>query len=306
MQLLRAAYLIADPDLLENAVIRDGALVMKEDVVVAIGPWQDLEEKYRGLELLDIPYQSLVMPGLVNAHHHGRGLSTTQIGMVDQPLELWLPSFILYPPLDPYLDTLYTAARMLRSGVTTSLLSHSDSGPIETYRQSVYRSLEAYRDAGVRIAFALGHYDQNFLTYSSDEKFFSSLPASLAKQAREYFDPNTLYISSDDYFEVFEQLHRDLNGNSKARLLLSPCGFHWASNKLQQRMAQASHHYQTQVHLHALETPLQRSYAERTFAKSTARVLSENDLLGSQVSLAHGPSMTCSSMIFQLPLAWTA
>jgi 5-methylthioadenosine/S-adenosylhomocysteine deaminase len=292
MNLIRAAYVIADPTLLETSVIRDGALVFKDDVVVAVGPWHELQETYRGLEPLDIPYQSLVLPGLVNAHHHGRGLSTTQVGMADKPLELWLPSFILYPPLDPYLDTLYTAARMLRNGVTTSLLSHSDSGPLESYRHRAYRSLEAYRDAGVRIAFALGHFDQNFLTHVADEDFFLRLPASLARQAREYFNPNALYISSDDYFEVFGQLCRDFQNNPKARMLLSPCGFHWASAKLQQRMAEAAQHYQTQVHLHALETPYQRNYAERIFARSTARVLNENGLLGAHVSLAHGIHVT--------------
>jgi 5-methylthioadenosine/S-adenosylhomocysteine deaminase len=292
MQLLRAAYLIADPELLGESVIRDGALVIDGGVVVAAGSWQDLEKTYRGLRPLSLPHPSLIIPGLINAHHHGRGLSTTQIGMTDKPLELWLPSFLLYPPLDPYLDTLYTAARMLRSGVTTSLLSHSDSGPIESYRQRAYQRLEAYRDAGVRIAFALGHFDQNFLTYVAEEKFFSSLPAPLAKQAQHYFNPTTLYITTKDYFDVFEQLYHDLNGNPKARVLLSPCGFHWASNNLQQRVARTAERYQTQVQLHALETRYQHHYAERYFGKSTARVLEENGLLGSHVSLAHGIYVT--------------
>jgi 5-methylthioadenosine/S-adenosylhomocysteine deaminase len=292
MNLIRAAYLIADPSLLEASVLRDAALVINEDVVVAVGPWHELQETYRGLEPLELPYHSLVIPGLVNAHHHGRGLATTHVGMADKPLELWLPSFILYPPLDPYLDTLYTTTRMLQSGVTTSLLSHSDSGPIVSYRHRAYRSLEAFRDAGVRVAFALGHYDQNFLTHRTDEDFFSGLPTSLARQARQYFDPKTLYIKTEDYFDFFEELYRDLEANPKIRLLLSPCGFHWASNSLQQRMAQAAEHYQTQVHLHALETRFQRAYAEHTFGKSTARVLSENGLLGAHVSLAHGIHIT--------------
>jgi 5-methylthioadenosine/S-adenosylhomocysteine deaminase len=298
MNLIRAAYVIADPDLLAASVIRDGAVVFEKGQIIEVGAWQLLKEKYGGLEPLDVPYNSLVIPGLINAHHHGRGLSTTQIGMADKPLELWLPSFILYPPLDPYLDTLYTAARMLRSGVTSSLLSHSDAGPVETYRQRAQRSLEAYRDAGVRVAFALGHYDQNFLTHTSEEVFFSRLPKTLAAQARKYFDPATLYISSDDYFEVFEQLHRDFGNDPKAKMLLSPCGFHWASAKLQQRMAQASQFYQTQVHLHALETRHQRDYAQRMFAKSTARVLSENGLIGSHVSLAHGIHVTPEDIDF--------
>jgi 5-methylthioadenosine/S-adenosylhomocysteine deaminase len=292
MQLLRAAYLIGDPELLEASVIRDGAVVFDKGVVVAVGAWQDLEPTYRGITPLDIPYHSLIIPGLINAHHHGRGLATTQIGMVDKPLELWLPSFILYPPLDPYLDTLYTAARMLKSGVTTSLLSHSDSGPIEGYRQRTYRSIKAYQAAGVRIAFALGYYDQHFLTHVSEEEFFATLPAKLASQARRYFDPKNLYISAEDYFDFFGELHQEFQSDSKVRMLLSPCGFHWASSELQKCMTQASEHYQTNVHLHALETPYQREYAKRVFGKATTQVLSENGLLGPHVSLAHGIHVT--------------
>jgi 5-methylthioadenosine/S-adenosylhomocysteine deaminase len=291
MNLLRAAYVIADPSLLGASVIRDGAVVFENGQITEVGAWQDLQEKYAGLTPLGIPYESLVIPGLINAHHHGRGLSTTQVGMVDKPLELWLPSFILYPPLDPYLDALYTAARMLKSGVTTSLQSHSDAGPSEAYRYRAHRSLEAYQKAGVRIAFALGHYDQNFLTHTSEEKFFSTLPEALAKQARNYFDSETLYISTEDYFDSFRHLHQEFS-NSKTRLLFSPCGFHWASPALQRRMAEAAQHYQTQVHLHALETPYQRAFAEKTFGKSTAAVLGENGLLGEHISLAHGIYVT--------------
>jgi 5-methylthioadenosine/S-adenosylhomocysteine deaminase len=288
MNLLRSAYVIADPDLLEASVMRDGAIVFDKGQIVEVGAWQELQKKYSGLTPLELPYNSLVIPGLVNAHHHGRGLSTTQIGMVDKPLELWLPSFILYPPLDPYLDTLYTALRMLKSGVTTSLLSHSDSGPLESYKYGVYRSLEAYRDAGVRIAFALGHYDQNFLTHVSDEDFFLKLPEPLAIRARHYFDPKSLYIVADDYFSFFDHLFHELKGAQRARLLLSPCGLHWASQGLQKRTANAAERYQTQVHFHALETPRQRDYAQKVFGKATARVLNENGLLGHHVSIAHG------------------
>jgi 5-methylthioadenosine/S-adenosylhomocysteine deaminase len=287
--LLRAPHLIADPDLLESSVIQNGALVIDKGVVVAAGTWQELEVPYGGLEPLKLPEHSLIIPGLVNAHHHGRGLSTLHVGMVDKPLELWLPEFTLYPALDPYLDTLYTATRMLKSGVTTSLQSHSSPGPFEDYERGVYRSLEAYREAGVRVAFAIGLYDQNFLTHA-DETLFKTLPKDLQTKVSSYFAAT--YIDTNKYFSLFETLFHDTQHDAKINLFLSPCGLHWASREIQQRMARTAKKHQTGVHLHLLETSYQRDYAKQTFGKSAVNVLHDNGLLGEHVSLAHGIHVT--------------
>ena len=162
MLLLRADYLIADPSLLEYSVIRDGALIVEKGRVVATGPWAELKKQYAHLESLCAPEDRLIIPGLVNAHHHGRALDTRQVGMKDKPLELWLPSFLLYPDADSYWETLLCAARMLKGGVTTSLQAHSHPGSFRAYERNVRCSLNAYRDAGVRVAFAMGIYDQSF------------------------------------------------------------------------------------------------------------------------------------------------
>jgi len=45
----------------------------------------------------------LAMPALVNAHDHGRAVSTSPIGGDAKPLESWLPYFALFPSVDPYL-----------------------------------------------------------------------------------------------------------------------------------------------------------------------------------------------------------
>lgn len=285
--LLRADYLIADPSLLERGVIRDGALVMESGRVVAVGPWVEVKRQYAHLKPLVAPENRLVIPGLVNAHHHGRALDTRQVGMEDKPLELWLPSFLLYPDADSYWSTLLCAARMLRGGITTSLQAHSHPGPFRAYERNVRRSLDAYHDAGVRVAFAMGLYDQKFLAYEADDAFGKRLPEPLHRELLRHFPPKTLYIDTDAYFGLFETLLDECRANDRVRLLLNPIGLHWASDALLGRMREARERLGVGIHLHLLETPYQKVYAERLFGKTPAEVLLAFGLLGEHTSLAH-------------------
>ncbi|MCZ7571227.1 MAG: amidohydrolase family protein [Ardenticatenaceae bacterium] len=287
--LIRAEYLICDPDLLEASVITDGALVIDAGKVIAAGPWAELRTDYSHLTPLGGPRDWLVIPGLINAHHHGRGIATESVGMQDAPLELWLPGFMLYPNFDTYWNTLYTAARMLRSGITASVQSHSSTGPFPAYRESVERALAAYHDAGVRVSFALGHHDQNVMAaYVSDEEFLGSLPLALQVEARHWFHYPDIYISTDQYFTLFEELwHRCKQAYPRARLLFSPVGLQWASDALLSRLAAAARDYATGVHLHLLETKYQCTYVYRRFGCTAVEVLQKFDLLGPGTSLAH-------------------
>ena len=60
----------------------------------------------------------VVLPGFVNAHHHV-GLTPLQLGAPDLPLELWANYRLGARRVDIYLDTLYSALELVRSGVTT-------------------------------------------------------------------------------------------------------------------------------------------------------------------------------------------
>ena len=286
-RLLRADYLVADPSLLEQGVIRDGALVVKQGNVVAAGPWTELKKQYAHLPPLFPPENRLIIPGLVNAHHHGRALDTRQVGMVDKPLELWLPSFVLYPEVDSYWETLLCAARLLQGGVTTSLQAHSHPGPFAAFERNVRRSLEAYRDAGVRTAFAVGLYDQKFLAYETDDRFLKRLPGPLRRELSNHFSLENLYVDTDAYFALFETLLDEYKTDDTVRLLLNPIGLHWASDTLLRRMQEARDRLGVGLHLHLLETPYQKAYAARMFGQTPAEVLQAFGLLDEHTSLAH-------------------
>ncbi|MFZ5453119.1 MAG: amidohydrolase family protein [Thermodesulfobacteriota bacterium] len=106
----------------EREIFSPGAVALKGEEIVAVGPPEDLYKRYTPAKVLDYP-QGLIMPGLINAHTHAamslfRGLAD------DLPLEDWLNSHIFPAERQLNGDFVYWGAKlavaeMLLSGTTT-------------------------------------------------------------------------------------------------------------------------------------------------------------------------------------------
>ncbi len=107
----------------EFRVIEDGAVAVKGDKIVAVGPASELESAYRAEEINQCDGQAIT-PGLINAHTHApmtllRGLAN------DRRLDVWLMGYMMptehefVTPEFCYLGTQLACAEMIRSGVTT-------------------------------------------------------------------------------------------------------------------------------------------------------------------------------------------
>jgi 5-methylthioadenosine/S-adenosylhomocysteine deaminase len=101
----------------------DGALAVKDDTIIAVGPTAELSAQYQAAQVVDCSGQVL-MPGLINAHTHVpmtllRGLAD------DLRLDVWLLGYMMpverefVSPDFVRLGTSIACAEMLRSGVTT-------------------------------------------------------------------------------------------------------------------------------------------------------------------------------------------
>src|SRR5574340_444805 len=100
-----------------------GALAVKGDSILAVGPQETILAEYEAAEKLDCDGKTL-MPGLINAHTHVpmtllRGLAD------DLRLDVWLMGYMMpvereyVSPEFVRLGTLLACAEQIRSGVTT-------------------------------------------------------------------------------------------------------------------------------------------------------------------------------------------
>jgi 5-methylthioadenosine/S-adenosylhomocysteine deaminase len=103
--------------------LEDGAIAVDQDTIVALGRKEDILPEYQGRVTIDVP-DSIIMPGLVNAHTHAamtcfRGIAD------DMELMDWLNDYI-FPAearnVDPelaYWGSMLACAEMIKSGTTT-------------------------------------------------------------------------------------------------------------------------------------------------------------------------------------------
>jgi 5-methylthioadenosine/S-adenosylhomocysteine deaminase len=117
--LKNAAVITMDHD---YRIYSDGAVAVKGDRILAVGPSDDLMPDYPGVEIFDCGGKALI-PGLINTHTHSpmtllRGLSD------DRRLDVWLLGYMMpvereyVSPEFCQLGAQIACAEMIRSGIT--------------------------------------------------------------------------------------------------------------------------------------------------------------------------------------------
>ncbi|MGH6954763.1 MAG: amidohydrolase family protein, partial [Alphaproteobacteria bacterium] len=226
--LLRGRYVVSDPRRLpDEGLVEDGAVLVSGESVTAVGPFAALRRENREATVIGSG-RHLVMPGLVNAHSHGRGLAALRLGVLDDYLERWLLDWLAMRPLDLYLDTLYAAMRMVRSGVTAVIHSGyaRQAGRTEAETRD---SLRAYRAAGVRVAYALGIEDRPSAVHGDQESFLAALPRALAERVAAAFAP-TSEAAIEEYFDLMGRLQAEHERDPRVALLYGPSWPVWCSD----------------------------------------------------------------------------
>ncbi len=268
-------------------VIDDGAVFQRDGTIVEVGPYRSLAAKHRPDEVIGSP-DHVVLPGLVNSHHHV-GLTPVQLGSPDLPLELWFASRMGARDVDPYLDTLYSAFEMVRSGITTVQHLHGwRLAPASRVRAVADRILRAYDDIGMRVSYSYALRDQNRLAYEADEAFLGRLPPALAAEIAAWFRGQTIPL--EDQLGLFVELweKHGQNTGERTRIQLAPANLHWCSDRALQAARDHAERYRVGLHMHLLETAYQKEYARRRTGTSATRHLADLGLLGPASTLGHG------------------
>jgi cytosine/adenosine deaminase-related metal-dependent hydrolase len=288
-KLIRGGTVLTDPSALpEWGLIEDGAVLVRGDSVAEVGAYEELRERHPQAEEIGSE-RHVVMPGLINTHHHGFGITSFQLGTLDDYLEQWIPVIWGLKPLDRYLEVLYGDLQNLRSGVTTHLHASyfRDWAYNHAFKEQTYASLRAHADSGIRTSYAVQVLNRNTFVYQDDEEFLPSLPPELAETLREFVGPSGQEQVPGDYFEFLEAIHEEFAGSSRTRILLAPVNPVWCTDDLLRRARQAADSLETGLHIHLNETPFQRQYTNRLYGRTAVAHLEKLGVLGPDVSLGH-------------------
>jgi cytosine/adenosine deaminase-related metal-dependent hydrolase len=286
--ILRGRHLITDARKGAAGVVADGAIAVRDGLVAATGTFRDLRAKFPSAGVLGDGTQ-LLMPGLIDAHSHGRGLSPIQKGVPTDFLENALFDWAYMPVLPPELTSGLCALRHIRSGCTT--LHHNgfdEDGKAGADR--AHRSVKTYLATGIRLAYSPSIRDLNKLALD-DEAFWKSLPADLQDWSRPLvkIDRKT---AQDEYFALFDDLYRRYD-DADTKILLSAAWAHGATEDYLRRMRDAAERLGgVQIHIHTLQTPVQKAYGLAAHGKPTMQWLDELGFVARNVTYGHGIHVT--------------
>lgn len=285
--LLRVRALIADAG---DEPIHDAALLIEAGRVESAGRYPVLRRNHPLAAVLDRS-DLLALPGLVDAHSHGRGIPMLDHGIPDAPLEVWLTRLTAATVLDPYDQALVAAADLISTGVTSAqIFFHTFSEP-EGYLEELAATVEGLKRGGINFDLALGISDQHeFVPPGAAAEPPDDTARSLIFPERGT-DPDT-------FFELFDAIHEAQRGGAdgnttpariagalgESQLILGPIAPQWASDEIL-RNAAARSKRGTRSHTHLLERPGQRS---PLYGTSPVRKLDEHGLLTDGISVAHG------------------
>lgn len=228
--------------------------------------------------------RSLLLPALANAHDHARPLSSTSFGGAGKPLESWLPRLAVIPSVDPYLAAAAPLARAALGGCASVMVHYTRAQGFTDLPTEAAEVRRAAEDVGVRVGFAVAMKDRNPLVYGDHEALLAQLPASSRQTVRDIFErPAESVAAQLDKVDAVV----DAVAAPGFDVQYGPNGVQWCSSTLLEAVARASADTGRRVHMHLLETPYQRTYADRAFPGGLVRYLADIGLLSPRLTLAH-------------------
>lgn len=266
-----------------TTALRDVAILFEDGHVLGIEPANTATRRWP--RATRIPTGgNVVIPGLVNSHDHGRGFDPTTFGVADETLEPWLKKLGAIPEFPIYESVLRDALLQRASGITATVHSHIPRNWKDPFPE-VEEVLRAYQDAGVHVAFHMPFVERGLFAYENENELIESLEEPARTAAR---NATAAPFSIQEYEHICEQLiqrfHRPENG---AAIQIGPAGPQWCRTESLKRLADLAHRFDTRLHMHLLESPAQRKFAEKHYGTHPVQFLYEEGIITSRTTLAH-------------------
>ncbi|RLK44897.1 8-oxoguanine deaminase [Cupriavidus plantarum] len=253
-----------------------GALVADGSSIAWVGPTDALPREWReradagGAEVIDMTGH-VVMPGLVNTHHHMyQSLTRAVPAAQDAELFSWLTNlYMIWSHLTPEMiaaSTRTAMAELMLSGCTTT----SDHLYLYPNGSRLDDAIGAAREMGMRFHAARGSM--------SVGRSQGGLPPDVVVEQEAAI--------LRDSQRLVEQYH-DASRHAMLRVVLAPCSPFSVSRDLMRESAVMARHYGVSLHTHLAENDNDVAYSRERFGMTPAEYAEDLGWVGHDVWHAH-------------------
>lgn len=270
--LLRNATVVVTMDE-DRREIPDGGVFIRDRCIDAVGPTAELPSSAD--RVLDLRGK-VVLPGLVNTHHHlYQTLTRCLPAAQDAPLFSWLQT--LYPiwarltPEAVYTSALVGLGELVLSGCTTTV----DQLYLFPNGSRVDDEIRAARELGVRF-----HPCRGSMSLGESE---GGLPPDEVVE-----DEETILADSR---RVIESFH-DPAPYSMCKVMVAPCSPFSVTSGLLRSSRNLATQYGVHCHTHVAETLDEEEFCLEKYGLRPVEYLADLGWMGDDVSYAHGVHLT--------------
>ena len=263
--LVRHAHTLVTMDR-DRREISDGGVFIRDNVIEQVGPTSELPSEAD--EIIDLSGH-IVMPGLVNTHHHMYQTLTRAMAQ-DSNLFNWLKT--LYPiwagltSEAVYISALTAMAELILSGCTTS----SDHLYIYPNDARIDDEIRAAQEIGLRFHAARG-------SMSLGESKGGLPPDSVVE------DEEDILRDSQRAIETYH----DPSRHSMLRIVLAPCSPFSVTPDLMRESVKMAQEYDVLLHTHLAETLDEEQFCLETFGRRPVEYMQDLGWMGDHVWHAH-------------------
>jgi len=248
--------------------IASGALYIRGKVIEQVGKTEDLPQEAD--EVIDASHH-VVIPGLINTHHHmyqslTRAIPSAQNGELFNWLTNLYPIWAGLTPEMIRVSTLTAMAELILSGCTTS----SDHLYIYPNQTRLDDSLEAAAQIGMRFHGARG--------------------AMSVGQSKGGLPPDRVVEEEPAILKDTQRLietYHDSQRHAMQRIVVAPCSPFSVSRDLMREAADLARHYGVSLHTHLAENVNDIAYSREKFNMTPAEYAEDCGWVGHDVWHAH-------------------
>jgi 8-oxoguanine deaminase len=248
--------------------IPQGGLYIRDGFIEQVGSSAELPQSAD--EVLDLR-DHIVLPGLVNTHHHfyqtlTRAVPAAQNANLFNWLKTLYPIWARLQPEDIFVSTQTALAELALSGCTTA----SDHLYLFPNGSRLDDEIAAAREIGVRIQAARGSMSLG--------------------ESKGGLPPDSVVDSEENILKDSQRLierYHDPKPGACVQIVLAPCSPFSVTGELMKQSAQMARHYGVQLHTHLAETEDEEAFCLQKFGHRPVPYMQSVDWVGEDVWFAH-------------------